>query len=81
MPLEDKQTWRLCWREIAKRDAMDTSRLVISCINMIVDLSGVLKVHPTARGVDLKKEVDTVSGILMQLPKVRDVTTRNLRFE
>ena len=81
MPLEDKQMWRLCWREIGKRDALDTTRLVISCINNIVDLSGIIKLRPTMRGIDLKKEMNTVGDILMHVPKVRDVTTRNLRYE
>ncbi len=81
MPLEDKQMWRRVWREIAKRNDLDTSRLVVTCINNVVDLSGVLKANPVRRGLDVKRELETVKDIILALPGVREVTDRNLRME
>jgi hypothetical protein len=82
MPLEDKQQWRLVWREISKRDGLDTTRMVVSCINNVVDLSGVLKGDAVrGRNMDLKKEMYTLIELIMKVPRVREVTHRNLRME
>lgn len=79
MPLEDKQTRLHIMREISKRQSVDPLRIQVSCINQIATLSGDLRPLRGAKGVDTRKELGIIEDIILRLPKVREVITRDVR--
>ena len=79
MPLEDKSLrLRIC-REIAKRQSVDSIRLQVACLNNIVTLAGELRALRGTRGVDTRKELEIIREIILQMPQVREVITRDVR--
>jgi len=79
MPLEDKETRLHIMREIAKRQSVDPLRLQVSCINQIATITGDLRPLRGAKGVDTRKELVIIEDIILRLPKVREVITRDVR--
>ena len=79
MPLEDKSVRLRIMRELAKRQSVDTSRLTVSCINRICTIAGDLRATRTARGLDTQKELQTIEEIILHLPGIREVVTREVR--
>jgi len=79
MPLEDKSVRLRIMREIAKRQSVDTARLQVSCINQVCTITGSLRAVRGARGLDTRKELQTLTEIILRLPGVREVVTRDVR--
>ena len=79
MPLEDKSVRLRIMRELAKRQSIDTSRLQVSCINQVCTIIGNLRPLRGSRGVDTRKELAILQDIIVRLPGVREVVTRDVR--
>ena len=74
MPIEDKRTRRLVEREINKHP-IDNTLLVVSCINQVIYLGGVVKRlrGGMGRGVDVESEMRKIVEAIEPFPGVRDV--------
>jgi hypothetical protein len=79
MPLEDKSVRLRILREIARRQSIDPTQLQVACINQICTLSGDMRPMKTARGLDTQKELQILTEIIVRLPGVREVVTRDVR--
>jgi len=79
MPLEDKSVRLRIMREIAKRQSIDSIRLQVSCINQVCTISGDVRAVRGQRGLDTRKELQTLEEIILRVPGVREVVTRDVR--
>ncbi len=74
MPIEDKRTRRLVEREINKHP-IDNTLLVVSCINQVIYLGGVVKrLRGTlGRNVELRDAMNNIIEAIKDIPGVKDV--------
>jgi len=74
MPIEDKRTRRLVEREI-NRHSIDNTLLVVSCINQVIYLGGVVKrLRGTlGRNVELRDAMNNIIEAIKDIPGVKDV--------